>query len=370
MADGPEKDEKTEEATPKRLEEARDKGQVAFSSETMAGATLVGSALALLLAGPALANAAGDGVVEGLARLRTLGLEELDAAAFAALLGASLRDALLPMLLFVAPFTAIAWIAGYGQVGFRITPKATELDPSKLSPAKGAQKIFSKRSLVRTGLATLKVGLVFGVVVAAVTLQVGSITPLAGQGVREVLPQAFGVLARTAGAAVLTVVALAVIDLVYQRFQHKQDMRMTRKEVRDEQKNTDGDPQVKARIRRVQREMASRRMMQDVPDATVVVTNPEHYAVALQYSEGGGSAPRVVAKGVDEVAQRIKAVAREHGVFLFENPPLARALHRQAEIGDPIPEGLYQAVANVLAYVFRVQGRAAGAAQEPAPAAV
>ena len=174
----------------------------------------------------------------------------------------------------------------------------------------------------------------------------------------------------TAGAAVLTVVALAVIDLVYQRFQHKQDMRMTRKEVRDEQKNTDGDPQVKARIRRVQREMASRRMMQDVPDATVVITNPEHYAVALQYSEGGGSAPRVVAKGVDEVAQRIKAVAREHGVFLFENPPLARALHRQAEIGDPIPEGLYQAVANVLAYVFRVQGRAAGAAQEPAPAAV
>ena len=157
------------------------------------------------------------------------------------------------------------------------------------------------------------------------------------------------------------ILALSLIDLVYQRFQHAKDLKMSKKEVRDEQKNSEGDPQVKARIRQVQREMAMNRMMADVPDATVVVTNPTHYAVALQYSRRRGRAPRVVAKGMDHLALRIRDLARESEVAVIEDPPLARALHRACEIGEHVPEELFEAVARLLAYVYRMEGRATAA---------
>ena len=161
--------------------------------------------------------------------------------------------------------------------------------------------------------------------------------------------------------AMTVVLALSLVDLAYQRYQHEKDLKMSKQEVKDDMKSSEGDPHLKARIRAVQRELASQRMMQDVPKATVVVTNPTHYAVALLYERGGedgvgASTPRVVAKGVDHIAQRIKEVAREAHVVCFEDVPLARALHAQCEIGDEIPVDLFQAVASVLAYVYRVQG--------------
>jgi flagellar biosynthetic protein FlhB len=163
---------------------------------------------------------------------------------------------------------------------------------------------------------------------------------------------------RCAASAIAVVIALALIDVFFQRLQLERDLRMTKQEVRDEMKSTEGDPHIKSRIRQVQREFARRRMMSDVPKATVVVTNPTHYSVALRYDreESRRHAPRVVAKGVDLVALKIREVAREAGVIVYEAPPLARALHANCEIGDEVPVELYQAVANVLAYVYRVQG--------------
>ena len=155
------------------------------------------------------------------------------------------------------------------------------------------------------------------------------------------------------------IIAISLIDLIYQRYQFAKDMRMSKKEIRDEHKNSEGDPHVKARIRQIQREVAMGRMMDDVPDATVVITNPTHYAVALRYVDGSDAAPTVLAKGLDEVALRIRAVAAEHDVLVVEEPPLARALHRACGIGDPVPEELFEAVAKVLAYVYRAQGAVA-----------
>jgi len=175
---------------------------------------------------------------------------------------------------------------------------------------------------------------------------------------------AVGALVRRAAiTGVLAVLVLAIFDFWFQRAQFSKDMRMSRKEIKDEHKSSDGDPMVKARIRQVQRESASRRMMDDVPDATVVVTNPTHFAVALSYDSQGAGAPRVVAKGVDSLARRIKDVAREAGVLVYEDPPLARGLHRSCEIGAEIPEDLFKAVAGVLAYVYRVQGGTPATAQ-------
>jgi flagellar biosynthesis protein FlhB len=166
------------------------------------------------------------------------------------------------------------------------------------------------------------------------------------------------IVSRAAVAGVIVITLLALFDLWFQRAQHAKEMKMSKKELRDEHKSSEGDPMVKARIRQVQREVASQRMMEEVPNATVVVTNPTHFAVALRYTSEEGGAPRVVAKGVDEIARKIKDVAREAGVLVYEDPPLARALHRGCQIGDEVPEELFQAVAGVLAYVYRVQGGA------------
>jgi flagellar biosynthetic protein FlhB len=191
----------------------------------------------------------------------------------------------------------------------------------------------------------------------------GELSAMPGTDLGTALAMGANILVRCLIAGVLAMLSLALVDLVFQRLQHTKELRMTKKEVKDELKSTDGDPHVKSRIRQIQRELASRRMMADVPKATVVVTNPTHFAVALHYDRIGenGGAPYVVAKGVDLVAQRIKEVAREAGVIVYEDRPLARALHASTEIGDVIPAELFQAVASVLAYVYRIQG-------EPVPA--
>jgi flagellar biosynthetic protein FlhB len=189
--------------------------------------------------------------------------------------------------------------------------------------------------------------------------QIGGIANLAGLELGPALVATGHVALRCVGSAVIALLFLAILDLVFQRWQHERDLRMSKQELREEARSTDGDPHVKAQIRRVQRDLARRRMLHDVPKATVIVTNPTHYAVALRYQQSttgnSESAPRVVAKGVDLVAARIKSLGSEAGVPLFEDVPLARALHARCEIGDEIPTELYTAVAEVLAYVYRIQ---------------
>lgn len=359
--------EKTEEATPRKREEAREKGQVALSQDVVAALSLSAAGGVLVAGGSMLVEGAGALLRASVTNVAEIGPTDVATERWSELVTGSTTSMALPAALVIGPLLLVGLFAGYAQVGFQFTPKAMEWDVSKLSPAKGWSKIFGMRGAVRTLQAAVKIVLVVGAASAAAWSAVDDLPQLAGAPLGAVLAGIGGVLVRVAGAALGTFAFLAVIDVLYQRWQHDQDLRMTREEVRQEHKNNEGDPHVKARIREVQRRMARQRMMADVPKASVVITNPTHVAVALRWEDDGGDekkgarAPVVVAKGVDLVAQRIKEVAREAGVPLREDVPLARALHAQCEIGDEIPAALYQAVAAVLAQVWNLTPNGKGA---------
>ncbi len=352
--------EKTEEPTALKRSQAREKGQVALSQDIVAALSLAAAAGAITLGGAGLTRAAAALLQQSAADLGQLGTASLGVETWSDVVAASAGRLVVPTLFVVLPLLAMGLFAGYGQIGFQITPKALEWNPSRLSPASGWKKLMSQRSVVRTGHSMLKIGLVGGVAAWAAWSSVPELGALAGAPLGATLAGIGGVLSFVAGSAIGTFVALAIIDALYQRWQHDQDLRMTREELRQEVKTTEGDPQIRAKIREIQRRLARQRMMAAVPKATVVITNPTHVAVALRWSgeddalrgQPGSRAPVVVAKGVDLVAQRIKAVALEAGVPLREDVPLARALHAQCEIGQEIPAGLYQAVAAVLSQVW------------------
>lgn len=358
MAEETQRDEKTEEATPRRREEAREKGQVAMSTETVAVLMLIATLAATLVVGGNLATVSGGVVVGSFEALHSIGTRELALPDAASLVRDAVSSVTPAAMLLILPAIVVGLLVAYGQVGFRLAPKAVALDPAKLNPVKGLGRLFSMRSFVRTSLSAAKICVIVASVAAVAIVHLGELSALPGTELGPALELGAHVLVRCLFAGVAAMLALALVDLVFQRLQHTKELRMTKNEVKDELKSTDGDPHVKSRIRQIQRELARRRMMADVPKATVVVTNPSHFAVALHYDArgAGGSAPYVVAKGVDLVAQRIKEVAREAGVVVYEDPPLARALHASVEIGDVIPEELFQAVASVLAYVYRIQG--------------
>lgn len=354
-------DDKTESATAHKRDEAREQGQTVLSNELIVALLLCGWAATLAASGGKLATALGGTLRGTLATLGDLGTQELSIPSAAALLGSFARPAATAFLILLVPLFALALLASYGQIGFRLTPKAIEADAAKLDPVKGLERLFSTRSLVRTLLALLKLALIATSMCAAAWTQLDRIVALAGAEIGPALAGTGHIALRCVTAALVAILVLATADAAYQRWQHERDLRMSRKEIKEEHKTLEGDPHIKSRIRRVQMELAARRMMSEVPKATVVVTNPTHYAVALRYErrtrDGGlAGAPRVVAKGVDEVAQRIKQIARESDVICYEDVPLARALHARCKLGDEVPIELYQAVAEVLAYVYRVQG--------------
>lgn len=362
MADSDSEDDadKTEAATAHKRDEAREQGQVALSSELVIALLLCGWAATLAMRGGELAEALGGTLRGTLDNLPKLGLEELSIPSAAALLAGVARPVALAFLGLLLPLFLLGVLASYGQIGFKLTPKATQPDLAKLNPIKGIERLFSMRSVVRVSLALLKILLIAACVVGAGWTQLERIVLLSGADVGPALAGIGHIALRCVSAALIAILVLAAADAAYQRWQHERDLRMSRKEIKEEHKTLEGDPHIKSRIRRVQMEMAARRMMSDVPKATVVVTNPTHYAVALRYERQGADgspsgAPRVVAKGVDGVAGRIKELAREAGVIVYEDVPLARALHARCQIGDEVPVDLYQAVAEVLAYVYRMQ---------------
>jgi flagellar biosynthetic protein FlhB len=365
MADNLPKEEKTEEATPRRRQDSRERGQVAFSTELTAAAMLVAAALALVLGGSSIGSGSARVVVDMIALAGTMGPGEITIASVARLAELSAKTILPAVCILMVPMLACGIVTAYGQAGFQITPRAIAVDLAKIDPLKGLGRMFSARSLVRVGLSSAKLLFIVGAMVWAAAGDVPRLGALAGSELRPALAALGVVVGKCAAAALVAILVLALADLFYQHFQHRAELRMSRKEVQEELKETEGDPHIRSRIRAVQREMARRRMMADVPAATVVVTNPTHYAVALRYDRDEaartGSAPRVVAKGVDQIALTIQRVAREANVPCLENPPLARALHAQTEIGDEIPADLFQAVAGVLAYVYRLRGEHATA---------
>lgn len=361
-----EKDQKTEEATPRRREEARERGQVGISTELIAAIMLLAAAAATLLFGGAFAADLVGMVTRSLALIDDHGTTDLDAEQAAALVGGTLRAIAPGLAGLLLPLLVVGALVGYGQVGFRLAPKAIAPEASKLNPIKGLQRIFGARGVMRTVMAALKIIAIGGTMIAVGWSQVPNIVRLGPTELGPLLRGLGHVAVRCTAGALVAILLLSIVDLLFQRWQQERDLRMTKQEVKEERKNTDGDPHVKARIRSVQREMAQRRMMGEVPKATVVVTNPTHYAVALRYErdEQGqplDGAPVCVAKGVDAVALRIREVASEHGVVCYEDRPLARSLFAQVEVGEEIPEDLFAAVAAVLTYVYRLEEAAAPA---------
>lgn len=366
MARESETEGRTEDATPRKREEARDKGQVALSQELVAALMTCTGIAGLVLGGERLVTLLG-GLVGGTARsLGSFAGETLTPGGSAAIVSEMVEPAMELLATLLLPVIGVGLIVGYGQVGFRVATKAVAPDISKLDPVKGLGRLFSLRSWVRTGLSAVKLAAIATGVISVALLHLGDVVRLGSSELGPFLRAVGVVVFQSASAGVLVMLAIAIVDFLFQRYQHDVDLRMTKEEVKEEHKTTEGDPHVRARVRALQREASRRRMMSEVPNATVVVTNPDHYAVALAYPRGSDGeptygAPRVVAKGADFLAQQIKKVAREAGVLCYEDVLLARTLYAQVAIGDEIPGDLYAAVAAVLNYVYRVEGAAAHA---------
>lgn len=346
--------EKTEPATPKRLEEMREKGQVAKSREVPSVAILMGSLLIFYFLGTAMVRDCMDLMKWSFSNAATIQLRE-----------ANLHWLLIELvrrgLKIVAPLFVGLLLVGlasnYVQVGFLFASQAIAPKFSKLNPLKGLARMFSKQALVELLKSILKVAVVGCVTYVTVKGELKYIVPLMDKEIGSVLSYigtvCFKIILRTSWVLIV----LALLDYIFQRWDFLQEARMTKQEVKDEFKQREGDPLIKSRVRQAQRAMARRRMMESVPKADVVITNPVHLAVALEYNARGMSAPRLTAKGSRLLAERIKEIARQKHIPIVENKPLAQALFKGVDIGQEIPTVFYKAVAEVLSYVYQLKNK-------------
>lgn len=349
--------ERTEQPTARRLSKAREDGQVARSTELPAAAIVIGSLLILLLLGGWMVNHLSAVFAHGFVFDRkTLDRPQLLPIVFGGQLGEAFT-LILPILLF----TLVAAIAASGMTGgYLFSLKAAAPKASKLNPVAGLKRMFGTHALVELSKALLKFTLVTTVLWLSVASHMDTLINLGRMGLEPAMQAAGSMIAQSALWIALSLAAIALIDVPYQKHAFNKRMRMTKQEIKDEFKDMEGRPEVKAQIRRRQREMANQRMIQRIQDADVVITNPEHFAVALEYDPSGDGAPVLVAKGTDHMAARIREEAGLHGVHIFEAPPLARALYFTTDLEKQVPEELYHAVAQVIAYVFSLEAKTPG----------
>ncbi len=349
--------ERTEQPTARRLSKAREDGQVARSTELPAAAIVIGSLLILLLLGGWMVNHLSAVFAHGFVFDRkTLDRPQLLPTVFGGQLGEAFT-LILPILLF----TLVAAIAASGMTGgYLFSLKAAAPKASKLNPVAGLKRMFGTHALVELSKALLKFTLVTTVLWMSVASHMDTLINLGRMGLEPAMQAAGSMIAQSALWIALSLAAIALIDVPYQKHAFNKRMRMTKQEIKDEFKDMEGRPEVKAQIRRRQREMANQRMIQRIQDADVVITNPEHFAVALEYDPSGDGAPVLVAKGTDHMAARIREEAGLHGVHIFEAPPLARALYFTTDLEKQVPEELYHAVAQVIAYVFSLEAKTPG----------
>lgn len=354
MAD--DNDNRTEEPTPKRREEALADGRIPQSAEITAATVLFAALLAVWRNG----DAAMLSLRESLRR-SLMGISRIDLTP--AQLGDILWGMVHDMRSVVVPILSWTAIAGFtatvAQVGFRFYGKRLLPDFSKVSPGSGLQRIFSTKGLFEVGKALVKIAIVGWVSWKLIGASEGKIIALSGASPRELLSIAGRETARLVGYVTGVLVVMAAADYAWQRRQHQQSLRMSKSEVKDEARQAEGDPKVKARLKRAYHEIVKSRSLADVPTADVIITNPVHLAVALKYEPGSMGAPKVVAKGAEGFAQKIKEVARQHGIPIMERRSLARALFRSVPIGGEIPATLYRAIAEILAYVYGLRQRRA-----------
>jgi flagellar biosynthetic protein FlhB len=349
-------DQRTEAPTPRRREETRRKGQVAKSNDMTAAVGLLGGLVLLKLIG--------DNTLAGLKslchRMFSISSDELDVstATNAAATAASVAlEVVVPIMIVLAVIGGVVTLL---QVGLMLTGHPLKPSLGKLNPLSGVKRLFGKRTAVKLFVDLFKLLLISWVAFASIRSELEAVIGLASLSHIEILSAASGIVFVLGVRLGLVLLVLALIDYAYQRWQHEQDIKMTKQEIRDEMKRMEGDPQVRDRRRRVASQLSLQRTAQQVPKADVVVTNPTEFAVALQYDPEQTSAPRVVAKGGDFMAQRIRQIAFAHGVPVIQRRMLARAIYHTVDVGREIPAEFYGAVAEILAYVYEASGRAKG----------
>ncbi len=344
--------DKTEQPTGKKLEDARQKGNVPQSREVPSVLILSGSVAVLFFAGSWMLGRLTE-IMRGMyqrAGTMTMAPETMHTLLWEIFLNSVVI--LIPLMLVVITAGVFGNVA---QFGFLITGEKLTPNLAKLNPISGLKKLVSLRSLVELAKSIVKLVIISVVSYIVLNRYLDQIPGLMQMSIGNIMGFIGQVSFQMCFYTCMVLFLLAVLDYSYTKWQHQHDLKMTKQEVKDEHKQREGDPSVKARIRSVQREMARKRMMEAVPDATVVITNPTHLAIALKYEEGM-AAPVVVAKGAGFVAQKIKSIATDNDIPLVENKPLARTIFKSTEIGDFIPAELYRAVAEILAYVYRLKG--------------
>ncbi|MBU1689466.1 MAG: flagellar type III secretion system protein FlhB [Gammaproteobacteria bacterium] len=356
--------EKTEPASSRRIEQAREKGQVARSRELSTFTVLIVAGAGLMVMGPQLMDSLAGVMRGGLMLDRVAAYDPLMMLARLHQLSLSALITFIPFILLMvvaaifAPIVLSGWLFSF---------QALQPDFGKLSPLKGIGRLFSWTSLVELAKALGKTVLIGGVAYWAIMHHKEEMFSLAGESVNQSIAHLGSLLAVSFLTIVSSMILIVAIDVPFQLWDHSNKLKMTKEEVRKENKESEGSPEVKAQIRRVQREMARRRMMAEVPKADVIVTNPTHYAVALRYQDKLMGAPIIVAKGSALTALRIRTLGEEHHIPILEAPPLARALFSHGELGEEIPAALYTAVAEVLAYVYQLRSYETGGGVPPQP---
>lgn len=356
MAEGEESEssQKTEEPTPKKLEEARKRGQVPLSRE-------VNSWIMLLVATILISTMSGPIMSRLTEIMRTYIEHSHDIRATPDGLNYALvdgfKDVFGVMALPLVVLMVAAFLAPFVQIGPLFSPETLKMDLSKISPMKGFTRLFSMRSVMEFVKGLIKIAIISVVCIIIIRPYFGEMDHMVGLPMPLMLDEMKELVVKMMIGIVVVMMIVAGLDLMYQRFEHYKKMRMTKQELKDEYKQAEGDPHVKAKLRQLRAEKARQRMMQMVPKASVVITNPTHYSIALQYVPEDMEAPKCVAKGVNEVAMRIREIAKEHNIEIYENPPLARALYASVEVDEVIPTEHFKAVAEIISFVFKKQGK-------------
>lgn len=347
--------EKTEQATQKRIEESREKGQVAKSRELSSVSVLIACLVYFWFGAPVM-------VKDLMNMMRKIfsaaGTMTVNVNTIQSLMLEVLYDMFLIVMPIMMVVTVAALFSNLLQTGFLASSEALTPKFSKIDPLKGLKRMFSLQSLVELIKNILKM-LIIGIA-AWLTIrgELANISPLMYQNAAGIMTYVGKVSFKIIVSTCWVLIVLAVMDFLYQKWEHGKSLRMTKQEVKEENKQLEGDPFIKARIRRIQREIARKRMMAAVPKADVVITNPTHLAIAIRYDQANMQAPVVVAKGADHIALKIKEIAKKHGVPIVENKPVARLLFTLTDIDEVIPENMYRVIAEILAYVYRLKNPA------------
>ncbi|MCH1924583.1 flagellar biosynthesis protein FlhB [Shewanella sp. C32] len=364
MAENEDGQEKSEEATSRRLQEARDKGQVARSRDLGTTAVLLSAALGLLIVGPSLIR----GLSSIMTRLFSIERDQLfDSNSLFTVWGVVIADIGLPILGFIAFLALVSFIGNIVVGGISFSAQAMMPKGSKMSPLTGFKRMFGLQALVELTKGIAKFSVVALSAYFLLSFYFPDILNLSQDHLPGNLMHAMDILWWIFMWLCCSTIIIVIIDVPYQIWNHNKQLRMTKQEVKDEYKDTEGKPEVKSRIRQLQHEISQRRMMAEVPKADVIVVNPEHFAVAVKYDVNKAAAPYVVAKGADELAFKIREIAREYDIAIVSAPLLARAIYHTTKLEQQIPEGLFTAVAQVLAYVFQLRQYQKGRGRKPTP---